>query len=206
MTENVIENNKIVKIDYVGTDENGVEFDNSVKRGQPLQFLCGFKQIIPGLENELIGMKTGDKKKVIVESGMAYGAHNASLIQKVPKEHLPKDMEVKVGMTLALKHPEQEQQIPAKVLKVGETEIELDMNHPLAGKTLTFDVEIKEVRDLTKDEKEEIAKAKKEFDESAKNKRECCGSGNCHSEDKEAKDCCDKDIENLDDKLKNNNK
>ena len=141
-----IKNNTFVSINYIGTLENGEEFDNSYKRGAPLDFVFGSGSIITGLEKGLLGLKKGDKKKVVVKSSEAYGEHRKELIQKVEKEKLPKDIKTEVGTVLALKHPVNNQTIPAKIIEEDDREITLDINHPLSGKDLIFDVEIVNVK------------------------------------------------------------
>ena len=163
-----IENNKVVSINYIGTLEDGEEFDNSHKRGEPLTFTVGSNSIIVGLEKELIGLKVGDKKKINVLANDAYGEHRKELIQKVEKDKLPKDIQTKVGTVLALKHPVNNQTIPAKIVEEDEKEIVLDINHPLSGKNLIFDIEVVDI-------KENSSKEKK------------CGCGECRCSSKKDK-------------------
>tara|TARA_Y100000310_G_C20704139_1_gene833304 strand:+ start:3506 stop:3934 length:429 start_codon:yes stop_codon:yes gene_type:complete len=133
-----------VKIDYTGTFEDGTVFDSSEKHGKPLEFEVGSGNIIKGLDNAIVGMEKGIEKDVKIPPAEAYGDHNPSMLKKVPKAQFPPDKEVKAGMMLRLQSPDG-QQIPVKVAEVTETEVTLDLNHPLAGKTLNFKVKVVEL-------------------------------------------------------------
>ncbi|MBR9675402.1 peptidylprolyl isomerase [Candidatus Woesearchaeota archaeon] len=133
-----------VRVEYEGTFEDGEVFDSSKNHGKPLEFELGAKQVIPGFESAIEEMKVGEEKSIKIESKDGYGEVNAQLIQKVPKEHLPKDQEVKEGMMLAVGLPNG-QQIPARVSQVSDKEVTLDLNHPLAGKTLNFKLKLLEI-------------------------------------------------------------
>ncbi|MFP4403173.1 MAG: peptidylprolyl isomerase [Candidatus Woesearchaeota archaeon] len=138
-----IENGNKVKVHYVGTFDDGTKFDSSEGK-EPLEFTIGEKKVIPGFENALIGMEKGEEKQIKLLANEAYGEKNPQMVQEIPKTSLPKDLEVKEGMMLMLKTPEG-QQLPAKVVENKETTIMLDMNHPLAGKNLNFDLKVEEV-------------------------------------------------------------
>lgn len=137
------EGNK-VKVEYEGKLENGEVFDSSEKHGKPLEFEVGKKQMIPGFEKAVIGMEKGQEKEFTLESKDAYGDPNPQLVKSVPREQLPKDQEPQVGMILGITLPNGAQ-FPAKIIEVGDKEIKLDMNHPLAGKKLTFKIKIVDV-------------------------------------------------------------
>ncbi|MBW8192073.1 peptidylprolyl isomerase [Neiella marina] len=117
--------------------------------GEPLQIICGHKQLIDGLEEALMGHSAGETFSVEVESDKAYGPRNENLMQAVPKDMFG-DNEVKQGMQFRATTDEGEQSVI--VLDVTDEEVIVDGNHPLAGMDLTFDVEIVEVRDATADE------------------------------------------------------
>lgn len=145
-----IEEKKVVSMHYVGTLEDGEVFDSSEGR-EPLQFIFGVGQIIPGLEEGLAGLSVGDKKKVEnISPEKAYGQIHEEAMQEVPKTQMPQDMEIEVGMQLMAQGPQGP--IPVVVKEIKEETVLMDFNHPLAGKTLTFDVEIVEVRDATETE------------------------------------------------------
>ncbi|MFH1409087.1 MAG: peptidylprolyl isomerase [Nanoarchaeota archaeon] len=130
-----------VKIEYTGTLANGEEFDSSVKHGAPLEVEAGAGQIIPGFDKELIGMEKGQEKTITIKPEEAYGHPHEELKKPVPRDQLPKDAEPKVGMMLVVGSPDG-QKFPAKIIAVDDTTATLDLNHPLAGKTLIFKFKI----------------------------------------------------------------
>ena len=133
-----------IKVEYEGKLEDGTVFDASSKHGKPLEFQAGSGMVIPGFYNAVIGMKKDEEKEITIKPEDAYGMPNAEMVKKVPKEQFPKDKEIKVGMMLGLGLPTG-QQIPATIKEVGEKEVTLDMNHPLAGKTLKFKIKIVDI-------------------------------------------------------------
>jgi len=130
-----------VKVEYTGTFEDGTVFDSSEKHGKPLEFEVGAGQVIKGFDEAMIGMETDEEKEVKIEPKEAYGDVDARLVKKVPKEQLPKDKELKAGMMLGVTLPNG-QQMPAKIKEVGDTEVTVDLNHPLAGKILNFKLKL----------------------------------------------------------------
>ena len=132
-----------VKVHYTGTLESGEVFDTSKER-EPLEFKLGEGQLIPGFEKAVIGMNAGESTKVDIPSDEAYGEAREDLVIKVPKDQLPEDVEPQVGMQLQVNQPNG-QPIPVRITEVGESELTLDANHPLAGKDLSFDIELIEV-------------------------------------------------------------
>jgi len=129
-----------VKVDYSGTLEDGTVFDTSEGK-QPLEFEAGSGQLIKGFDDAVIGMEQGEEKEIKISPEEAYGDIKPELLKKIPKEQLPKEPEPKAGMTLLMKTPDGKQ-FPAKITEVGESEITIDLNHPLAGKTLNFKFKI----------------------------------------------------------------
>ena len=148
-----IEKNKVVSMNYTLKDESGQILDSSEGR-EPLAYIQGTGQIIPGLEKELEGKKKGDKIHAVIAPEEAYGTHMPELVQDVPlsgfqgegSEQLQEGMQVRVetnnGPAIAM------------VSKIDGDTVSLDLNHPLANKTLHFDVEIMDVRDATPEELE----------------------------------------------------
>ncbi|MEA2004498.1 MAG: peptidylprolyl isomerase [archaeon] len=130
-----------VKVEYTGTLEDGTVFDSSEKHGEPLAFEVGAGQMIKGFDDAVVGMEVGDEKEITLKPADAYGDPNSQLIQKVPKDKLPQDADLKTGMQLAMALPNG-QQIPATITEIGDTEVTIDINHPLAGKTLNFKVKL----------------------------------------------------------------
>lgn len=132
-----------VKVHYTGTLADGEVFDTSAER-EPLEFTLGQGQLIPGFEKAVVGMGVGESAKIDIPSDEAYGEVREDLIIAVPKNQLPDDVEPKVGMQLQVNQPNG-QPVPVRVAEVGETELKLDANHPLAGQDLTFEIELVEV-------------------------------------------------------------
>lgn len=132
-----------VKVHYKGTLKDGSVFDTSENR-EPLEFKLGEGQLIPGFEKAVVGLTTGDTTSVDIPSGEAYGEVREDLIINLPKEQLPDDVEPQVGMQLQLNQPNGKP-VPVRVTEVGEAELTLDANHPLAGEDLKFDIELVEV-------------------------------------------------------------
>jgi peptidylprolyl isomerase len=147
-----ISNNKVVQIHYTGKLSDGTVFDSSEGR-DALEFIFGSGMIIPGLEEGLSGMKTTDKKTIEIGFEKAYGPVQEQARQEVPKAQLPADVPLEVGMQLAAQGP-QGQPMPVTVAEIKEDTVIMDFNHPLAGKDLTFEVEVVEVREATKEELE----------------------------------------------------
>jgi FKBP-type peptidyl-prolyl cis-trans isomerase 2 len=140
-----VEKGKKVKVEYEGKLEDGTVFDSSEKHGgEPLEFEIGAKQIIPGFEDGIIGMEKGEEKEIKIEPKDAYGEYNKDLIKKVPKDQLPKEPEPQKGMTLVVGLPNGAQ-LPAKIVEVTDTDVSIDVNHPLAGKTLIFKIKVVEI-------------------------------------------------------------
>lgn len=146
-----IAENKVVSIHYKGTLKDGSVFDSSEGR-EPLLFIFGTGMIIPGLEEGIKGLKVGDKKKVDIGFEKAYGPKMDEAKQEVPKAQLPTEVELKVGMQLAAQGPQGT--IPVTIIEIKDEVVVVDFNHPLAGQDLTFDVEVVEVREPTKEELE----------------------------------------------------
>ena len=134
----------VVSLHYTGTLEDGSVFDTSKKRNEPLKFTAGSGQVIPGFDHAVVGMKKGEEKKFTLQPADAYGERKPDMTQTVPRKHLPKDQEPKPGMMLVMGNPSG-QQVPAVITEVTAENVVLDMNHPLAGKALTFDIEIVEI-------------------------------------------------------------
>jgi len=139
----------VVSIHYTLTNSEGETLDSSVGQA-PLAYLNGASNIVPGLENALIGKAVGDKLDVTVTAEEGYGPLREELVQKVPHENFQGVEDLQVGMQFMAQAPWGEQ--PVTVVKVEEDGVTLDGNHPLAGQDLTFAVEIVEVREATEEE------------------------------------------------------
>ncbi len=135
-----IKNGDTVKVHYTGTLDNGEVFDSSLQR-DPLQFTLGQGQLIPGFEKAVIGLEVGDVTTANIPSAEAYGEHNPQMEVTVEKAQLPEGMVPEIGMQLQLNQPDG-QPIPCVITKIEGEMVTIDANHPLAGKDLTFNIEI----------------------------------------------------------------
>ncbi|WP_440223018.1 FKBP-type peptidyl-prolyl cis-trans isomerase [Dokdonella sp. MW10] len=140
-----IEKNKVVTFHYTVTDTAGATIDSSRDRG-PMAVLIGYGGLIPGLEKAFEGRAAGDRFEVSVAPEDAYGPRVEGQQQRVPKKYFRDADRLRPGMTTALALKEGGQR-PVTVIKVGSSVVDIDLNHPLAGQTLAFDVEIIAVRD-----------------------------------------------------------
>jgi FKBP-type peptidyl-prolyl cis-trans isomerase 2 len=129
-----------VSIHYTGTLADGTTFDSSQGR-DPLTFQMGEGQIIPGLESALSGMSVGEEKTVTIPSDQAYGPLNPQAVQQVPRDAVPADIPLDLGTQLQVQTPDG-RALPVVVTEVTNEHVMLDANHPLAGKDLTFAVEV----------------------------------------------------------------
>lgn len=139
---------RVISFHYTLTDVEGDELDSSAGT-EPLTFMEGVGQIIPGLEKALAALKKGDKSVIAVAAVDAYGDRDEELLMAVPKDKLPKP-DVKVGDQF--RAGDAAHGMPFTVVEVREADIVLDGNHPLAGMDLKFDVEVVEIRDATDEE------------------------------------------------------
>ena len=144
-----IENGKVVFFHYWLKDDAGNDIEASEGRA-PMAILFGHGNVIPGLEKAMRGHSEGDRFDVIVTPGEGYGERRDDFTQRVPKKYLPDADNLKPGMTAVV----QTEQGPRSVtvLKVGSSVVDVDLNHPMAGKTLQFAIEITQVRDATEEE------------------------------------------------------
>jgi len=146
-----IAHEKVVSIHYTLTNGEGTVLDSS-SGGQPLAYLHGFGNIIPGLENALEGKAAGDKLQVTVDPEQGYGARDERLVQAVPRSAFKGVDELAPGMQFQAQGPQGTRLVV--VTQVADDVVTVDANHPLAGQTLHFDVEVSEVRDATSEELE----------------------------------------------------
>jgi peptidylprolyl isomerase len=133
-----------VKVHYTGKLNDGSVFDSSQDR-EPLEFTLGKGQLIPGFENAVTGMEEGDSTTVDIPIDEAYGERRDDLELEVAKNELPDNVEPEVGMQLQMQQQESGEAVPVQITKVEDEKVTLDANHPLAGKDLTFDIELVEV-------------------------------------------------------------
>ena len=132
-----------VQVHYTGKLQSGEVFDSSQGR-EPLDLTIGEGKIIPGFEQALLGMQTGDKKSFDLTHDQAFGERKDELVHVIQKEQIPSDIKLEIGMQLALEG-QQKEPIPAQVVDISESTVTLDTNHPLAGKDINFEVDVVEI-------------------------------------------------------------
>lgn len=153
-TQNVkVDDNHKVKVHYKGTFDNGDVFDSSDGK-EPLEFVVGRGQVIKGFDDALKGMSAGDEKDISIEPEDAYGNMDDRLVQEVPKEAFGENP-VKVGELIGIRGPNGEV-MPAKIVDVKDDKVKLDLNHPMAGKRLNFNLKLVDTKALTPEEIAEI--------------------------------------------------
>lgn len=134
-----------VKIHYTGRLDDGTQFDSSIGR-EPLEFTLGEGRVIAGFEQAVLGMTEGDSKTVTISADQAYGPRNEQAVQDIPLSSLPEQIrdDLQPGMRLQANDPSG-QPLLLTVAGIGEDNVTLDANHPLAGEALTFDLELVEI-------------------------------------------------------------
>lgn len=147
-----IKKHAVVTIDYELKDDDGKVIDTSAG-GEPLHYLHGTQNLIEGLEKALEGKKAGDSLSVAVSPEEGYGARDEARIQPVPKDSFDDQNQLKAGNQFMAQSPEGEN-LTVTIVEVTDDKVVIDSNHPLAGKNLNFEVEIKDVREATPEELE----------------------------------------------------
>lgn len=151
MSENTVTNGQVVSMEYT-LWVDGEVLDTSDGQG-PLQFLAGYGNIIPGLEQEMMGMKIGDEKEVTVAPADGYGEYDEAAFMDVPRKEFPADMELEEGLELSVNDDEGHAHY-ARIDEVGDESVRLDFNHPLAGSELKFKVKVVALREPNAEELE----------------------------------------------------
>lgn len=151
-SKQLIQDGKVVDLVYSLKSDDGEVLDQA-DRESPFTYLHGGEQIVPGLESALAGLTIGDKKKVVVAPAEGYGELNTELKLAVARTQFPEDMEVEPGMQFEAQTPDGHG-VVFTVERLDGDKVHIDGNHPLAGQTLHFDVEVIAVRDATAEEKE----------------------------------------------------
>ena len=153
MTELTVKENIVASVHYTGTlPDSGEVFDSSEGR-EPLSFLVGHKQMIPGFEEEIMGAKVGEKKEFTLSSERAYGDRDENAVQQIAREQftqLEEEAKLEVGMQLVAQG--QEGPMPFIISELSDDMVTADFNHALAGQALKFNVEIVDLREATDDE------------------------------------------------------
>ena len=137
------QNGDSVKVHYTGKLDDGSVFDSSVER-DPLEFQLGQEQLIPGFEKAVVGMEVGQSKTVNIPADEAYGPHRQELVLEVGRSEFPDEIKPKVGEQLRMRQPDG-REFRVWVTAEAEDTVTLDGNHPLAGKDLTFDLQLIEI-------------------------------------------------------------
>ena len=145
----LIADKKVASFHYTLSNEEGEQIESSRER-QPMSYLHGARNIIPGLEKALTGKAAGEQFQVTIPPEEAYGERRADQVQRVPAKHFRDARQLKPGRLVSIQT--RRGPVQATVVKVGRFNIDVDTNHPLAGQTLTFDVEVVGVRDATAEE------------------------------------------------------
>lgn len=140
-----VESGKYVQVHYTGTLDNGDQFDSSKGR-LPLEVQAGAGMLIPGFDRELIGMEMNETKTFRLEASDAYGEKRDDLTRAFARSEIPPGVDPKVGDTVGMMGPGG-QQVPAQVVEADEEKVVVDINHPLAGKALTFEIQIVGISD-----------------------------------------------------------
>lgn len=147
-----ITNNKVVTLDFTVKNADTNEVIETSEGGEPLLYLHGFNNLVPGLEKELAGKAVGDKYDVLVQPEEGYGVRDDSMVQEVPMQAFQGTENVEVGMAFTADGPEG--QVVVEVTKIENDMVTIDANHPLASVKLAFSGEIKDVRDASQEELE----------------------------------------------------
>lgn len=150
-TQQTVVDDTVVSLDYSLRLDDGEEIDRS-SGDEPLQFIQGHEQIIPGLENALYGMNIGEEKLVTISPEDGYGEYESENYVMMPRDSFPPDMALIVGERLFVRDSESDQEYPVYIAEIGDESVKLDFNHPLAGETLHYKVRIVALRDATTEE------------------------------------------------------
>ncbi|ACV23174.1 FKBP-type peptidyl-prolyl cis-trans isomerase [Slackia heliotrinireducens] len=137
---------KTIKVHYRGTLDDGSQFDSSYDRGEPLEFVAGIGQMIPGFDAAVLDMQVGEKKTVHIPAKDAYGETDPAAVYTVPASVIPGAEDLIVGQAVCL-NDSLGRTFPALVVSVDSENVVFDTNHELAGKDLNFDIELVEVVD-----------------------------------------------------------
>jgi FKBP-type peptidyl-prolyl cis-trans isomerase 2 len=130
-----------VKVHYTGRLEDGTVFDSSIERDEPLEFILGSGQMIPGFDKGITGMELEEEKTITIPAAEAYGEYDPARIIVIEKTQLPEGLEPQTGQKLQMQHPSG-QILTVSIKEIGEDTLKLDANHELAGKDLIFDLKL----------------------------------------------------------------
>lgn len=146
-----IEKDKVVSLRYQLSEEGGKELENNGE-GVPMAYLHGYNNLLPALEEQLEGLETGTSKSITLQAHEAYGPRKENALQRVPIKHLlGKYKRLLPGMVVKVNTEQGAKN--ASVIKAGKFNVDLDMNHPLAGKNLVFQIDVLDIREASDDER-----------------------------------------------------
>jgi FKBP-type peptidyl-prolyl cis-trans isomerase 2 len=130
-----------IKVEYTGRLQDGTIFDTSDNHDEPLEFTVGDQKLIKGFDEAVVGMNEGEEKEVTILPEDAYGVHNPDLIRDLPRDIFPEEQEVQPGMMFMMALQDG-RKIPVRIANVSDETVTVDLNSPLAGKTLIFTIRI----------------------------------------------------------------
>ncbi len=133
-----------IKVEYEGVLEDGTVFDSSSIKGCPLEFEVGSGQLLKKFEEAVIGMNIGEEKEITLSPKDAYGEHKTEFLKEISKDYFPADQEIEAGMFFMMVMQDG-RQTPVKIYSISEDVVTIDLNHPLAGKTLIFKIKVLEI-------------------------------------------------------------
>ena len=143
-----VEKNTVVTVHYTGKFPESEEIFDTSKEREPMEFLVGHKNMIEGFEQELLGAEKGDSREFTLLPERAYGHRNEDAIQEVPRDQFPADLEV--GMMFQAESDQGPMQF--SINEISENSVKIDFNHPMAGKTLHFNVKVISIREASEEE------------------------------------------------------
>jgi peptidylprolyl isomerase len=137
----IVKKGSKVKVEYEGTLEDGTVFDTTKNHQTPFEFEAGSGKLIKGFDEAILGMKEGEQKDITLQPGDAYGNYNPDLVKELPKDCFSTDQELQVGMIFMMEL-ENGHKVPFRITAVSNKTITVDLNPPLAGKTLNFKIKV----------------------------------------------------------------
>ena len=137
---------KRVEVEYYGTLDDGSKFDSSEDHGEPLKFVCGAGMMIPGFDKAVETMEVGETTTVVLPPAEAYGEYTEQAIESIPVANIPNGENLPVGKRIYMST--EEGMMPVLVKSIEDGIATFDFNHPLAGKTLTFEITLVSVKDM----------------------------------------------------------
>jgi peptidylprolyl isomerase len=132
-----------VRVHYTGRLNDGEVFDSSDQK-KPFEFTIGRQEVVPGFEQAVMGMSPGQNKTTTISANRAYGAHMEDLVVVVDRKNINDDINLEIGQRLKIKQPDG-QEFVVIIIEISDSTVKLDANHPLAGKSLTFDINLIEI-------------------------------------------------------------